>query len=144
MKVSMELYTDGSCLGNPGKGGWAAKCGAFTVSGGAVNVTNNIMELTAIIEGLDKCLSLGIRDVVVFTDSKYCMNGITSWIHNWKNRGWMTATGSPVKNKELWVRLDEIVCKFDSVVWKWVKAHNGNIHNEWVDNEARRRATNSK
>ena len=135
------LYTDGSCLGNPGRGGWAARCvDLFDISGGVEESTNNIMELTAVVKGLEKCLEHGLTDVCVFTDSKYTMDGITTWIHGWKKKGWKTATGKPVKNKELWVQLDALVGKCSTVEWHWVKAHNGNIHNEFVDSEARRQA----
>lgn len=136
------LYTDGSCLGNPGPGGWAAKYeGLFEISGGANNSTNNIMEMTAVIKGLEKCLEYGIVDVTVHTDSVYVMKGLNIWIHGWKTRGWKTASGAPVKNKELWMRLDELKKKFNTVEIRWVKAHAGNPMNEWVDGEARRRAT---
>lgn len=136
------MYTDGSCLGNPGCGGWAAKEeGLFEISGAAKQTTNNIMELTAVIKGLEKCLEHGLVDASVHTDSTYTKNGITTWIHNWKRNGWKTAAGKPVKNKDLWVRLDDLVQRFRTVEWHWVKAHAGNVHNEWVDTEARRCAT---
>jgi ribonuclease HI len=136
------MYTDGSCLGNPGPGGWAAKYeGLFEISGGTKDTTNNIMELTAVVKGLEKCVDHGLTEVSVHTDSKYTMNGITTWIHGWKKKGWKTAAGKPVKNKELWVQLDALVGKFKNVEWHWVKAHAGNPQNEWVDTEARRCAT---
>lgn len=136
------MYTDGSCLGNPGCGGWAAKEeGLFEISGGTKNTTNNIMELTAVVKGLEKCLEHGRTEVSVHTDSTYTMNGITTWIHTWKRNGWRTAAGKPVKNLDMWVRLDALVQQFSRVEWHWVKAHAGNVQNEWVDTEARRRAT---
>jgi ribonuclease HI len=136
------LYTDGSCLGNPGRGGWAARCvDLFDISGGEKVSTNNIMEMTAIAKGLERCIECGLLDVCVFTDSQYVKNGMTTWIHGWKKKGWKTASGSPVKNKELWVELDALVKKCSTVEWHWVKAHNGNIHNEFVDTEARRQAS---
>lgn len=136
------LYTDGSCLRNPGPGGWAARCvNHFDTSGGRKVSTNNIMEMTAVIEGLSVCLTRGMRVITVYTDSKYVMNGITSWIHTWKKRGWKTAGGTAVKNMNLWMRLDALVDRFERIEWHWVKAHAGNVHNEWVDTEARRRAT---
>ena len=136
-----SLYTDGSCLGNPGPGGWAARCvDLFDIRGNMKKSTNNIMEMTAVVKGLEKCLELSITEVSVFTDSKYVMDGITSWIHGWKKKGWKTAAGTPVKNKELWMQLDTLVGKFSRIEWHWVKAHNGNVHNEFVDSEARRQA----
>ena len=136
------MYTDGSCLGNPGPGGWAAKYeGLFEISGGTKNTTNNIMELTAVVKGLEKCLEHGLTEVKVHTDSLYVMKGMTTWIHGWKKKGWKSSGGTPVKNKELWIRLDELREKFSAVEWQWVKAHAGNPQNEWVDKEARRCAT---
>jgi ribonuclease HI len=135
------LYTDGSCLGNPGRGGWAARCvDLFDISGGTEHSTNNIMEMTAVVKGLGKCLEHGLTDVIVYTDSVYVMKGMNVWIHGWKNKGWKTAGGTPVKNKELWIRLDELREKFNTVEMHWVKAHAGNTHNEFVDSEARRQA----
>ena len=137
------MYTDGSCIGNPGPGGWAAKYeGLFEISGGVKETTNNIMEMTAVVKGLEKCKEHGITEVTVHTDSMYVMKGMTTWIHGWKKRGWKTAGGTPVKNKELWIRLDELREKFSTVEMHWVKAHAGNVHNEWVDTEARRVANN--
>lgn len=136
-----SLYTDGSCLGNPGAGGWAARCvDIFDISGNEKMSTNNIMEMTAVVRGLEKCLELSMTSLSVYTDSRYVMDGITSWIHGWKKRGWKTAAGTPVKNKELWMQLDTLVGKFSRIEWHWVKAHNGNVHNEFVDTEARRQA----
>ena len=136
-----SLYTDGSCLGNPGPGGWAARCvDIFDISGNEKKSTNNIMEMTAVVRGLEKCLELSLRELSVYTDSKYVMDGITSWIHGWKKRGWKTAAGTPVKNKELWMQLDTLVGKFSRIEWHWVKAHNGDENNEFVDSEARRQA----
>ena len=135
----MELYTDGSSLGNPGPGGWAAKIeGLFEISGGEARSTNNIMEMTAVVKGLEKCLEREIKEVVVHSDSMYVVKGMTSWIHGWKKREWKTAGGTPVKNKDLWMRLDELSVRFSSIEWRWVKAHAGNVTNEWVDKEARR------
>jgi ribonuclease HI len=135
------LYTDGSCLGNPGRGGWAARCvDLFDISGGTEHSTNNIMEMTAVVKGLEKCLEHGLTDVIVYTDSVYVMKGMNVWIHGWKNKGWKTAGGTPVKNNELWIRLDELREKFNTVEMHWVKAHAGNTHNEFVDSEARRQA----
>lgn len=135
----MKLYTDGSCLGNPGPGGWGAICindadgYFFRVCGGDTHATNNIMELTAVIRGLER---YGPGPVTVYTDSQYVKNGITQWIHKWKRNGWKTANGSDVKNKHLWETLDKLVTNF--VSFEWVKAHNGDRFNEEVDNLARR------
>ena len=128
------LYTDGACKGNPGPGGW----GAFMVCrgksqrlcGGEPMTTNNRMELTAVIEGL-RALKRGC-EVTIFTDSQYVKNGIESWIHNWKRKGWKTAAGKPVLNRELWEALDE-ACASHHVHWKWVKGHAGDPGNEEAD-----------
>ena len=128
------IYTDGSCKGNPGPGGWGAwlRSGAHEkeLFGGEAVTTNNRMELTAVIEGLSALKrSCG---VVVYTDSQYVRQGITTWIHNWKRRGWMTAAKEPVKNADLWQRLDAIACTHD-VEWRWVKGHAGDPGNEKAD-----------
>tara|TARA_A100001234_G_scaffold17844_1_gene14133 strand:- start:303 stop:737 length:435 start_codon:yes stop_codon:yes gene_type:complete len=140
----MEVYTDGSCLGNPGFGGWAAKCDEFEIVGSAEKTTNNIMELTAVLRALEACLAERVYDVCIITDSFYCKNGISSWIHGWKRNGWKTSAGTPVKNKELWVAIDALVPKFKNVEWRWVKAHNGHPQNEAVDKMARDEATRLK
>ena len=138
----MKLYTDGSCLGNPGFGGWGAICVDdgdntvfFRVSGGDTRSTNNIMEMTAVIRGLER---YGGGPVEVYTDSKYVMDGITKWIHGWKKKGWKTSTGGDVKNKSLWMKMDDLVTSF--VTFSWVKAHNGDKWNEEVDRLAKRNA----
>jgi len=134
----MNLYTDGSCLGNPGVGGWAAICVSdgdkvfFKVAGSDSYTTNNIMELTAVIRGLER---YGDGPVKVYTDSKYVMDGITKWIKGWKKNGWKTSTGGAVKNRLLWEQLDKLVTEF--VTFEWVKAHNGDHWNEEVDTLAR-------
>ena len=132
----MEIYTDGSCLGNPGPGGWAAIGPDFSLSGGLAHTTNNIMELTAALKALEHVGSK--QNVVIYTDSCYVKNGITKWILNWKNNGWKTAAGQPIKNRELWIQLDDV--NGTHVTWKWVKAHNGNPQNEAVDKLAREEA----
>ena len=124
----MEVYTDGSCLGNPGPGGWAVIGSDFSRSGGCEHTTNNIMELTAAIQGLE---AVNNAPVTIYTDSCYVKNGITKWILTWKKNGWTTSTKQPVKNKELWIRLDEL--NGPHVQWKWVRAHNGNPRNEQAD-----------
>jgi ribonuclease HI len=133
------IYTDGACRGNPGPGGWGAwlKFGESEkdLFGGDKLTTNNRMELTAVIEGL---ASLKRRcKVTVYTDSAYVKNGITTWIHGWKARGWKTASRQPVKNVDLWQRLDELSAGHD-VQWRWVKGHSGNSGNERADRLANR------
>ena len=133
-----EVYTDGSCLGNPGPGGWAVIGPDFELSGCENHTTNNIMEMTAVI----KCLEHYKGSIVIHTDSCYVKNGITKWVHGWKKNGWMTSKHEPVKNKELWMRLDEL--NGPHVEWKWVKAHNGNKYNERADALAKHQATQAK
>jgi ribonuclease HI len=132
-----EIYTDGSCLGNPGRGGWGVVSDNFKLSAGQPNTTNNQMEMTAILKALEECSKRDIQEVRIFTDSNYVKNGINVWIINWKKNGWKTSTGTPVKNKELWMAIDEVRNKLRLVEWKWVKAHNGNPKNEEVDKLAR-------
>jgi ribonuclease HI len=128
-----EIYTDGSCLGNPGRGGWGVVSDDFKLSGKQSDTTNNIMEMTAILKALEECVERNIQEVCIFTDSQYVKNGITSWIIGWKRKNWITSSGTPVKNKELWIAIDEVRNKLKCVNWKWVKAHNGNPKNEEVD-----------
>ena len=128
-----EIYTDGSCLGNPGRGGWGVVGEDFKLSAGQSDTTNNQMEMTAILKALEECLKRDIQEVCIFTDSQYVKNGISSWIINWKRNDWVTSTGTPVKNKELWIAIDEVRNKLKLVNWKWVKAHNGDPKNEEVD-----------
>ena len=134
MEKYIYIYTDGACRGNPGPGGWGAllKYEKHTkeIKGGSLLTTNNIMELTAVIESLN--LLKFKSKVVVITDSAYVKNGITTWIHNWKLKGWKTASKKPVKNKELWIKLDILSSKHD-IVWKWVKGHSGNPNNDRAD-----------
>ena len=130
----IEIFTDGACRGNPGKGGW----GAFirsngkeeSIYGGENDTTNNIMELTAAIKALEY-LPENSR-VILTTDSKYVVQGITEWIENWKSRGWKTAAKKPVLNKELWQRLDHLT-SLHSIEWQWVKGHSGHRENEIAD-----------
>lgn len=135
----LTIYTDGSCLGNPGAGGWAALSdnAILKICGGDLHTTNNQMELRAAIEALDKALDLGEKSVKIFTDSNYVKDGITKWIKNWEKKNWKTSTGSDVKNQKLWKKLSELSKKFLSLEWEWVKAHNGNPNNEAVDTLAR-------
>lgn len=130
------IWTDGACQGNPGPGGWAALVvwpdgEVEEHSGGLAHTTNNIMEMSAALEGL-RSLPPGSRACVV-TDSRYLLDGITSWIHGWKRKGWKTAGGAPVKNKELWEALDAEVGRHEQVRWHWVKGHVGTELNERAD-----------
>ena len=128
------VYTDGACKGNPGPGGWGAwlRCGTHTkeLFGGEALTTNNRMELTAPIEALASLKQA--CTVTIYTDSQYLRNGISTWIHNWKARGWRTADHKPVKNVDLWQRLDELANRH-RVEWRWVKAHDGDPGNERAD-----------
>ena len=134
MEKKIYIYTDGACRGNPGPGGWGAllkyENHIKEIKGGSLLTTNNIMELTAVIESLNQ-LKFKSK-VVVTTDSPYVKNGITTWIHNWKLKGWKTASKKPVKNKELWMKLDALSSKHD-ILWKWVKGHSGNPDNDRAD-----------
>ena len=137
----IKIYTDGSCLENPGNGGWAAIIindgKKIQIKGSKKNTTNNQMELLAPIEALKK-IPKG-SEVQIFTDSKYVKSGITEWIHNWKKNGWKTADKQPVKNKELWEELDLLANQFE-IVWNWVKAHSTDELNNEVDLIAREAA----
>ena len=137
----IKIYTDGSCLENPGNGGWAAIIiddGKKTqIKGSKKNTTNNQMELLAPIEALKK-IPKG-SEIQIFTDSKYVKSGITEWIHNWKKNGWKTANKQKVKNKDLWVELDLLSSQFD-IKWSWVKAHSIDKLNNEVDLIAREAA----
>ena len=130
----IKIYTDGSCLENPGNGGWAAIIiddeKKTQIKGSKKNTTNNQMELLAPIEALKK-IPKGSK-VQIFTDSKYVKSGITEWIHNWKKNGWKTADKQPVKNKELWEELDLLNNEFE-ISWNWVKAHSTDELNNEVD-----------
>ena len=136
----MDIFTDGGCWGNPGKGGWAfiAESGISSISGkgGELMTTNNRMELTAVIRALEHVLSLADRNlsesVDVHTDSQYVQKGITLWIHGWMRNGWKTAAKDPVKNRELWQELWEIQQKLP-LRWHWVKGHAGHPQNEACD-----------
>ena len=138
MTPRAEIYTDGACSGNPGPGGWGAVLmhGGKTkdLSGGELQTTNNRMELMGAIAALE-ALKKPCK-VELHTDSTYVMKGISEWIHNWKRRGWRTADGKPVKNDDLWRRLDEARARHD-VKWRWVKGHAGHEFNERADELAR-------
>ena len=139
MTQRVEIYTDGACRGNPGPGGWGALLLAGkhrkTLHGGEPETTNNRMELMAAIEALNALK--GPRKVVLHTDSKYVMHGITEWMDNWKKRGWKTSNKKPVKNQDLWMLLDEAITRHE-IQWKWVKGHDGNTGNEEADELANR------
>jgi ribonuclease HI len=137
----IEIHTDGACKGNPGPGGWGVllKSGATEkeLFGGEMETTNNRMELTAVIEAL-QALKRPCK-VALYLDSEYVRKGITEWIHGWKARGWRTAARQPVKNVELWQRLDELVATSGHhIAWHWVKGHTGNPGNERADALANR------
>lgn len=130
----VEIYTDGACRGNPGPGGWGvwlkyADAEKF-LYGGEQETTNNRMELMAAIQALE-ILKYPCR-IKLYSDSKYVLQGITEWMANWKKRGWKTAAKKPVKNEDLWRRLDEVMQKH-TINWTWVKGHSGNIGNEKAD-----------
>ena len=133
-KNIVHIFTDGSCKGNPGPGGWGAimKYGDHVkeLNGYSSKTTNNIMEITAVIEALKSLTRPCI--IILTTDSNYVKNGITQWIHNWKKKGWKTANKKPVKNKEFWLQLDAEV-KRHNIEWQWVKGHSGHPENERAD-----------
>jgi len=139
MKKKVEIYTDGACSGNPGPGGW----GAILVfgdkekelSGFEADTTNNRMEMTAVIRGLEALKTSCHVDI--YTDSKYVMQGMIEWIEGWKRRGWKTADKKPVKNCDLWQELEQAVTRHD-VHWHWVRGHDGHAMNERADILARK------
>ena len=138
--MKILIYTDGACSGNPGIGGWGVvilvpREKPVHLNGGSNNTTNNQMELTATIEGLQYFKES--KQILIITDSKYVINGIEYWIKNWKKNGWKTASKKPVKNKDLWEKLDKEITKH-AIEWQWVKGHAGNDNNEKADYLARR------
>ena len=132
--MKVKVYTDGACSGNPGKGGWAAIIlegnNQSSISGSENNTTNNRMELMAPIMALRKIKAHS--EITIYTDSKYVKDGITGWIKKWKLNNWVSASKKPIKNKDLWIKLDNL-CQKHKVIWKWVKAHAGNKMNDLVD-----------
>lgn len=132
--MKTELYTDGACKGNPGPGGWGVlmRHGKHEkeMCGGELNTTNNRMELTAAIKGLEALTRP--CEVILTTDSQYVRQGITNWIDGWKKKGWKTASKQPVKNKDLWQKLDEMN-HTHTIEWRWVKGHAGHDENERAD-----------
>jgi ribonuclease HI len=133
----VEIYTDGACRGNPGPGGWGVvlryKGREKTLYGGETHTTNNRMELMAAIAGLEALKRHS--NVALTTDSQYVKRGITEWMSDWKRRGWKTADRKPVKNVDLWQRLDDLVGKHQ-VSWHWVRGHTGHVDNERADSLA--------
>ena len=139
--INYIIYTDGACLGNPGKGGWAAiiiePTGEREIAGYEKSTTNNRMELKAVIEALKE-----IKDnsqISLFSDSKYVIDGITKWIKNWKMNDWKTSNKKEIKNLDLWMDLDKLTLKFQ-ITWNWVKGHSTNEYNNKVDRLARNEA----
>lgn len=138
---TVEIHTDGSCLGNPGPGGWAAllryRGRERELAGGEVHTTNNRMELMAAIMALETLTEP--CQIVLHTDSQYVRQGITQWLPGWLRKQWKTASGAPVKNRELWERLNAAIARHQ-IDWRWVKGHAGNPDNERVDQLARDQA----
>ncbi len=138
----ITIYTAGACSGNPGPGGWGALLqfgdAEKELCGGESQTTNNRMEMMAAIRALESLKEP--CDVTLYTDSKYVMDGITQWMKNWKARGWKTAAKKPVKNQDLWMRLDEAIARHQ-INWQWVKGHAGNAGNERADELARQGIT---
>ena len=138
----IKIYTDGSCLKNPGNGGWAAIICTDNevkkISGSEKNTTNNRMELMATISALKEVNSQDL--IEIYTDSKYVKNGITDWIHNWIKNNWKTSNKEDVKNKDLWVQLHDLN-NSSKIKWNWIKAHAGNPLNEEVDLLAKKAAS---
>ena len=138
---SIEVHTDGACLGNPGPGGWGAllryKGHERELAGGEAHTTNNRMELMAAIMGLETLSEP--CNITLFTDSQYVRQGITEWMANWVRRNWKTAGGDPVKNRDLWERL-HAAKQTHKIEWRWVKGHSGDPDNERVDQMAREAA----
>jgi len=135
LQETIVIYTDGACRGNPGPGGWGVilryKKLEKTLYGGELDTTNNRMELTAAIRGLEAINKPGYQ-VLLYSDSRYVLSGITDWLPDWKRRGWKTAAKKPVANQDLWQQLDALAQQH-SVEWHWVKGHSGNPDNERAD-----------
>jgi len=144
-RKSVEVHTDGACLGNPGPGGWGTllRYGQHEreLGGGETATTNNRMELMAAIMGLESLTEP--CDIVLYTDSQYVRQGITEWMPSWVRRGWKTAGGDPVKNRDLWERLHAAAGRH-AIDWRWVKGHSGDPDNERVDALARMHAQRHK
>ena len=134
----VDLFTDGACSGNPGPGGWGAilRAGEHEreLSGGERATTNNRMELTAVIRGLEALKRPS--SVIIHTDSRYVMDGVAQWMPKWKKNGWKTSDKKPVKNEDLWRELDQL-CARHEIKWRWVRGHSGHPENERADALAR-------
>tara|TARA_B110000967_G_C18625049_1_gene430785 strand:+ start:235 stop:663 length:429 start_codon:yes stop_codon:yes gene_type:complete len=133
--MNYTIYTDGACSGNPGPGGWGAvildeREKQNNISGKVKDTTNNRMELMAPIMALKKIKTKS--DITIFTDSTYVKNGITEWIKKWEKNGWKTSNKKPVKNKDLWIKLNDL-CQKNKITWKWVKGHSNNKYNTLAD-----------
>ena len=142
--MKYTIYTDGACSGNPGSGGWGAVIldqdkKQNNISGNEKNTTNNRMELMAPIMALKK-IKLKSK-VTIFTDSIYVKNGITEWIKKWEKNDWKNANKKPVKNKDLWIKLNDL-CKKNKIDWKWIKGHSNNEYNDLADDLATRAIQN--
>ncbi|MES2770881.1 MAG: ribonuclease HI [Pseudomonadota bacterium] len=146
-KTQLNIYADGGCRGNPGPGGWGALIEGNKLKeerwGGEANTTNNRMELTAVIRAIETINEMALGNTAgalklsIHTDSQYVQKGISEWIHNWKRNGWRTADKKPVKNDDLWRRLDQLAAQH-SIDWRWVKGHAGHPGNERADALANR------
>ena len=141
----IQIYTDGSCLNNPGNGGWAAIINindeVKKISGSVKDTTNNKMELMAPIKALQVIKEQ--QPIEIYTDSQYVRLGITDWVHKWMKNNWQTSKKEPVKNKELWIELFELTKSYE-IKWIWVKAHAGNLLNEEVDLLAKQAAESNQ
>jgi ribonuclease HI len=135
----VEVFTDGACSGNPGPGGWGAvlrhASDEAEVFGGEAQTTNNRMEMLAAINGVSYLPHQ--TKVTLYTDSQYLKDGVTRWMINWKKNGWLTADKKPVKNRDLWERLDQLI-KTHTIEWQWVRGHDGHVENERADALARK------
>ena len=138
------VYTDGSCLGNPGRGGWGVIVlwgdGESQLWGSSPQSTNNEMELTAAFNACQELVKNKVKRGIIYTDSQYVQKGITQWMNKWRKNKYMSSTNKPIKNMEIWKLLDEEQAKIDHIDWRWVKAHNGHSMNERVDQIAREAA----
>ena len=133
--MKYKIYTDGACSGNPGPGGWGAVIfdnnnKQKNISGSVKNTTNNRMELSAAIKALENIKTSS--EITIYTDSTYVKNGITEWILKWKKKEWKNSKKKPVKNKDLWIKLDDL-CEQNKIKWKWVKGHSDNKYNNLAD-----------
>tara|TARA_B100001057_G_scaffold195630_1_gene196368 strand:+ start:759 stop:1214 length:456 start_codon:yes stop_codon:yes gene_type:complete len=140
-KKNIIIYTDGACIGNPGLGGWGAiiinQDNEKKISGGSQLTTNNRMEMQAVVEALKFIKTAS--SITLYTDSKYIINGISSWIYKWKKNNWTSSNKKPIKNIDLWIIIDSFTSKH-TIEWKWIKGHSGDYYNEEVDKLARAEA----